>query len=329
MVDHARIEPAIERRELTAPTAGRVDALVAAAYADLSRARVQRLIADGHVRLDGPLLRKSAPVEPGATITVDVPVHDLTPAPVPFDITILYEDDDLLAIDKPAGLAVHGAPGDLGPSVAGWFATRHPGLAAAPDAERPGIVHRLDKDTTGVLVLAKTPAAQAALNHAFEQRETTKLYLAVCEGVPRESRAVIDAPIGRHPGDRTRMAVVKRGRASRTRYEVLASDGKRSLLLVHLETGRTHQARVHLAAIGAPVAGDSVYGRGLPGERQLLHAYQITVPHPSGGTLTVTSALPSDMLAPVSAIAPPEVASHYTMPVQPGRQSTTESSRST
>ncbi|MEX2080632.1 MAG: RluA family pseudouridine synthase, partial [Dehalococcoidia bacterium] len=241
------------------------------------------------------------------------------PAPVPFEIAILYEDDQLLAIDKPPGLVVHGGPGDTAPSVASWFLARFPGLAAAFDSRRPGVVHRLDKDTTGVLLLAKSPAAQHSVSRAFEQRETEKLYLAVCDGVPDRRKAAIDAPIGRHPGDRTRMAIVKRGRAARSRYEVLAHDGDRSLVLVHLETGRTHQARVHLAAISAPVSGDSVYGHGRPGTRQLLHSYQLTVPHPDGGTLTISSALPADMQEAVRSIHAEDVASSYMTPVPPKR----------
>jgi 23S rRNA pseudouridine1911/1915/1917 synthase len=288
--------------------------LLAEAYPDLSRARIQRLIESGGVLLNGAPARKSARAEEGDTLALTLaPVAHPAPAGPGFELRILFEDELLLAVNKPAGLAVHGAPGDTGPSVANWFLARYPEAAAAFDAERPGIVHRLDKDTTGVLLLAKTPAAQAFVSHAFEARETTKTYLAIVEGVPARPRAVIDAPIGRHPGDRTRMAIVSRGREARTEYELLGSSEDRSLLLVHLYTGRTHQIRVHLAAIGHPVAEDVVYGsretrmvaRGAAGPKagaalparksQLLHAWRLTVPHPGGGTLTATSPLPSDM----------------------------------
>jgi len=218
-------------------------------------------------------------------------------------------------IDKPAGLAVHGAPGDEGPSVAAWWLARLGAGAAGFDAERPGIVHRLDKDTTGVLVLAKTPRAQAALSAAFEARATEKTYLAVCDGHPPRDRAVIDAPIARHPGDRTRMAIVRKGRQSRTAYEVLAADKDTSLVLVKPETGRTHQIRVHLDGVGSPVRFDRVYGRPGPG-RQLLHAWRLAVPHPDGGTLTVTAPLPPDLLEAVRTMGAETVALPYTTPCE-------------
>jgi 23S rRNA pseudouridine1911/1915/1917 synthase len=171
-------------------------------------------------------------------------------------------------------------------------------------------VHRLDKETSGALLLAKTPRAQAALGHAFESREVTKLYLAVTDAVPAQREAVIEAPIGRDPADRTRMAILRRGRAARTGYSVLGHDGRKALLLVRLYTGRTHQVRVHLAAIGAPVHGDRVYGAASDG-RQLLHAWRIVVPHPEGGTLEVTAPAPPDVLAAVRGMGLEAVASEY------------------
>lgn len=228
----------------------------------------------------------------------------------------------MLAVDKPAGLAVHGAPGDSTATVAAWFLARYPDESAAFDVDHPGIVHRLDKDTSGVLLLAKTPAARATLSRAFEARETKKTYLAICDGRPRRERAIIDAPIARHPGDRTRMAVTKSGRAARTEYELLGADRDRSLLLVHPESGRTHQIRVHLAAVGVPVAQDRVYGKGSEG-RQLLHAWQISVPHPSGGALTVTAPLPSDMAEAVRTMGLEQLALAYSRPTPPERSEMT------
>jgi 23S rRNA pseudouridine1911/1915/1917 synthase len=299
-----------ETRIHVAASEGRADAVLAAAYPDLTRARVQRRIEAGRVTLNGVPIRKSARVEAGdeLAITLDVEVTDAAPAG--FELTVLYEDAALIAIDKPPRLAVHGAPGDRGPSVAGWFAARLGGAAAGFEAEHPGIVHRLDKDTSGVLLLAKTLAAQAALSRAFEERATHKTYLAVCDGHPPHEKAVIDAPIARHPADRTKMGIVNRGRAARTAYEVLGSDRDHALLLVTPETGRTHQIRVHLAAVGAPVTFDAVYGTAGEG-RQLLHAWRITVPHPEGGTLTVTAPLPADFAAFVAAIGLDAVASDY------------------
>ena len=278
---------------------GRLDAVLAAAYPDLSRARVQRLIANEHVLVDGAPARKSTYVQEGAQISLTLPDTSREVVPSGLSLPVLYEDDHLLAIDKPAGLLVHDAPAEpCAPSVAGWFVEHYGADAAAFDVERPGIVHRLDKHTSGVLLLAKTPAAQTALSAAFEARETGKQYLALCDGIPQRDRAVIDADIARSHADRRRMAVASAGRSAQTEYEVLAAARERSLVLAKPLTGRTHQIRVHLAAIGAPVAGDELYGRG-PGPRHLLHAWRLTIPHPAGGDLTVTAPLPRDMLAAI------------------------------
>ena len=278
---------------------GRLDAVLAAAYPDLSRARVQRLIANERVLVDGAPARKSTHVQRGAQVAVTLPETPREAVPTGLSLPILHEDADLLAIDKPPGLLVHDAPAEPGvPTVAGWFVEHYAGDAAAFDVERPGIVHRLDKHTSGLLLLAKTPPAQTALSAAFEARETQKQYLALCDGIPQRDRAVIDADIARSHADRRRMAVTAEGRSARTEYEVLAAARERSLLLAKPLTGRTHQIRVHLAAIGAPVTGDDLYGRG-PGPRHLLHAWRLTVPHPRGGELTVTAPLPRDMLAAI------------------------------
>ena len=318
-MDHASRNQgtATEPRTFVVERGGRLDAIVAAEFADLTRARVQRLIDSGSILLEGEVARKSAQAEPGATITVTLPVIAHAAPALSFDLPVLYEDDVLVVVDKPAGLAVHGAPGDTAPSVAGWFIAHYPAEASAFEVERPGIVHRLDKDTTGVLVMAKTPQAQAALSHSFEERATEKTYLAVTDGIPDRPRAVIDAAIARHPSERTKMAVTKNGRESRTGYEVLGSARERAFLLVHPETGRTHQIRVHLSAIRCPVADDSVYGKRRDGGRQLLHAYSIVIPHPSGGRLTVTSPMPSDMAAAVRALGLEAIASSYLLPRPP------------
>jgi 23S rRNA pseudouridine1911/1915/1917 synthase len=306
---------------LTAERDGRLDAVLAQGFPDMSRARLQRLIAAGHVLVNGESARKSGQVHEGDVLVLDVPETPHPAVAVAFDLSILYEDDALLVVDKPAGLAVHGAPGDTGPSVASWFLAHYGAEAGAFDAERPGIVHRLDKDTTGVLLMAKTPSAQAALSAAFEARTTHKTYLAVVDAVPSRERAVIDAGIARHPGDRTRMAIAKNGRESRTAYETLGADGQRALLLVTPETGRTHQIRVHLAAVGCAVVDDGVYGKRRPGDsgRQLLHAYRLSVPHPAGGTLEVTAPLPADMVAAVRSMGLDSLASRYSQPAPPVR----------
>ena len=298
---------------------GRLDAVLAAAFPDLSRARAQRLIAGGRVLVDGAPARKSAHVGRGARIAVTLPATPRAAVPSGLDLPVLHEDGDLLAIDKPAGLLVHDAPAEPGaPTVAAWFIERHAEEAAAFDAARPGIVHRLDKHTSGALLLAKTPAAQAALGAAFEARETRKRYLALCDGVPQRDRAVIDAAVARSHADRRRMAVTADGREARTEYETLAAARDRSLLLVKPLTGRTHQIRVHLAAIGAPVAGDDLYGRG-PGPRHLLHAWRLAVPHPRGGELTVTAPLPRDMLEAAGEAGFAAQAAPYAEAVAPAR----------
>lgn len=310
----------IETRSMTAPASGRLDAVLAGAFADLSRARVQRLIDAGHARVNGSPARKAMNVSEGDALELEVPATPHESVPTGLELPVLYEDDQLCVIDKPAGLAVHGAPGDTGPSVAAWWLEKLGEAAGAFDVERPGIVHRLDKDTSGVLVLARTPAAQAALSAAFEARTTKKTYLAIVDGVPDRPKAVIDAPIDRHPGDRTRMAIVTRGREARTAYEVLHSDGRRALIEVHPETGRTHQIRVHLAAIGVPVSDDAVYGKREPGGRQLLHAYQLAIPHPAGGTLTVTAPIPADLDRAMRAIGADAEAVRFARPTAPLRE---------
>ncbi|MBI2767935.1 MAG: RluA family pseudouridine synthase [Chloroflexi bacterium] len=313
MDNASRTGQTIDSRELTSTEHGRIDSIIAAACPDLSRARVQRLIAAGAVTLNGEHVRKSGEVAPGDVVVFDVPFVEHGPGNADFDLPVLFEDDLLVVVNKPAGLAVHGAPGDQGPTVAAWFVQRLGKAAGAFDAERPGIVHRLDKDTTGVLLLAKTPPAQAALSGAFEARETKKTYVAICAGVPSRPRAVIDAPIARHPVDRMRMAVTKRGRDARTEYEVLATGYGRSLLAVRPETGRTHQIRVHLAAIGTPVTFDKVYGNAGDG-RQQLHAWRLSIPHPSGGWLTATAELPPDMAGAVRLMQAEVTAAPYTTP---------------
>ena len=320
MGDAART-PTPTTRKLTAPAAGRLDAVLAAAFDDLSRARVQRLIESGNARVNGATAHKALAVAEGSALELDVPDTPHESVPTGLILPVLYEDGSLAVIDKPAGLAVHGAPGDTSASVAGWWLEQLGAAAAAFDVERPGIVHRLDKDTSGVLLLARTPAAQAALSAAFEARTTQKTYLAIVEGVPERPRAVIDAAIDRHPGDRTRMAIVKRGREARTVYELLHSDGRRSLLEVKPETGRTHQIRVHLAAVGIPVADDAVYGKREPGGRQLLHAYQLAIPHPEGGALTVTAPIPPDFDRAARAIGAETLAIRYAQRIPSHRES--------
>jgi 23S rRNA pseudouridine1911/1915/1917 synthase len=271
--------------------------------------------------VNGSEARKAAQVSAGDQLELTVPATPHEASSSGLKLPVLYEDDDLCVVNKPAGLAVHGAPGDTSPSVAGWWLEQLGDRAQKFDVERPGIVHRLDKDTTGVLVLAKSPAAQVALSAAFEVRTTKKTYLAIVEGVPDRPKAVIDAPIDRHPGDRTRMAIVKRGRDSRTEYELLHTNGRRSLVEARPETGRTHQIRVHLAAVGIPVADDGVYGKRDPGGRQLLHAYSLSLPCPGGDRLTVTAPIPPDFDRALRQIGAETLAIRYAQATPPKRES--------
>lgn len=297
-------------RELTASNPGRIDAILAAACPDLSRARLQRLIAAGHVQVNGSAVRKSVQVSPGDHLVVDIPPVEHHALAASIELPVLYEDVSLVVVNKPAGLAVHGGPNDHEASVVTWFIAHYEDCAAKFDADRPGVVHRLDKDTSGVLLIAKNPAAQAALSACFEARTTYKQYIAICDGAPPREKAAVEADIARHPGDRTKMAVSRSGREARTEYEVLASNAEHSLLLVHPITGRTHQIRVHLAAIGAPVSCDRTYGTA-GATRQLLHAWRLRVPHPAGGSLTVTAPLPPDMLEAARAMGAGKVAEPY------------------
>jgi 23S rRNA pseudouridine1911/1915/1917 synthase len=304
-------------QRVVADAEGRIDAVLSAADPALTRAAVQRLIADGNVLIDDEPVRKSARVLPGTPIEYLVPEVEHVPTHTGLALPVLYQDADVVAIDKPAALATHGAPGDQSPSVATWFVERYLQDASAFAVERPGIVHRLDKDTSGVLMLARNPAAQAALGAAFEHRETRKTYIAITDGIPKQEHAIIDAAIGRHPGDRTRMAIVGRGRESRTEYTVIATARDHALIEVHPETGRTHQIRVHLGAIGAHIRFDSVYGKAGPG-RQMLHAWRLELPHPTRkARLDVTAPLPSDMQEELRALGLFDAAVQYLVSVAP------------
>jgi 23S rRNA pseudouridine1911/1915/1917 synthase len=288
------------RVHVTAEDEGeRLDAFLAGPVG--SRAQAQRLIAEGAVRVDGAVVRKRHRMSAGETVTVDAPEPaPLAPDPAPADFTVAYEDDDLLVVDKPAGVVVHPAPGRSdGTLVHGLIAE---GIAGGDDADRPGIVHRLDRDTSGLLVVAKSDAAHAALGRSMRTRAITRDYAALVHGRPAARAGRIEAAVGRDRG-KGRMAVD--GIAARpavTHFAIAELLPTTTLLDVTLGTGRTHQIRVHLEAIGHPVVGDPAYCPatmerfGL--QRQFLHACRLQLPHPiSGETLEVTSELPDDLAA--------------------------------
>ncbi|ADV66658.1 RluA family pseudouridine synthase [Deinococcus maricopensis] len=291
-------------------TPGRLDAVLAG-LADSSRSQVSAWIDAGRVRVNGQVTTKSSlKLRGGETLIVDVPppvLAHVEPENVPLDV--LYEDDALIAINKPPGMTTHPAPGVTTGTLVNALLGRMPlpeqDGARGPDGYRPGIVHRLDKDTSGVIVVAKTVEAHAKLADAFKARETRKTYLALAGGSWSAQKPLnIDAPIGRHPVDRQRMTVGGvNPREAQTRFVPLAAhpNGRgQTLALVRCEprTGRTHQLRVHLQHAGSPILGDAVYGRAsdvMP--RQALHAWALVIPHPTTGEpLHLHAPVPDDML---------------------------------
>jgi 23S rRNA pseudouridine1911/1915/1917 synthase len=267
----------------------RLDKYLARAWPELSRSQIQKLIAAGAVTVDGKPVKASYIVRPGELIEAELPPSEpLEVLPEPIPLEVVYEDDDLLVINKPPGLVVHPAAGHHSGTLVNALLARYPEMGAE-GSPRAGIVHRLDKDTSGLIVAARTEAARLALQEQFKRRQVHKVYLALLEGRPPQPRGVIDAPLGRDPRHRKRMAVVGDGRPARTTYRVLESFAEYTLVQVEPETGRTHQIRVHFAWLGCPLAGDTVYGRrkGRRKEpsldRQFLHAWKLRFALPSGG----------------------------------------------
>jgi 23S rRNA pseudouridine1911/1915/1917 synthase len=270
---------------------------VAAALPELSRTEVQRLIKAGLITVDGKPARASHRVMPGDRVIVTIPApqpQSIDAELIPLDV--IYEDADLAAINKPAGMVVHPAAGNRSGTVVNAALARWPEMRRITGEERAGVVHRLDKDTSGVLVLAKTPAALKSLQQQFKQRTVYKRYIALVEGVPESSSGLIEAAIGRDTRQRRLMAVVRDGRPAVTRYDVIEHLGDYALLSVEPHTGRTHQIRVHLAWLGHPVVGDTVYGRRkqrIRMKRLFLHAAELQVDSPStGARLTLSAPLP-------------------------------------
>lgn len=299
--------------ESPAPSA-RLDAYIANRLPDLSRSRVAQLLKSGKIVLNGRVPRKSEKPEPGDVIEIEVPAPEetaLEPEPIP--LAVLYQDADLAIIDKPAGLVVHPAPGHRTGTLVNALLYHIRDLSGVGGVLRPGIVHRLDKDTSGLLVVAKNDRAHRALSAALKRREVRRVYLTAVWGHLSTEELVVDAPIGRSPIHRQRMAVVEGGRPAVTRFRRLERWRGADLLRAELETGRTHQIRVHLASIGRPVVGDAVYGagaeRGISGQaqawarefarrvpRQFLHAAELGFRHPrTGEPLFFASPLPPDL----------------------------------
>lgn len=284
----------------------RVDAALARLLG-LSRTRAAELAASGAVLVDGRAVGKSDRLTPGSWLEVDLAEPaPATPAvvaePVP-GMRIVHDDDDLVVVDKPVGVAAHPSPGWTGPTVVGALAAAGYRISTSGAAERQGIVHRLDAGTSGLMVVAKSEHAYTALKRAFKERTVEKVYHALAQGHPSPTTGTIDAPIGRHPSSDWKFAVVADGKPSVTHYEVLEMLPGASLVEVHLETGRTHQIRVHFAALRHSLVGDVTYGADpalaarLGVSRQWLHAVRLGFEHPGTGQwLEVTSEYPDDLV---------------------------------
>lgn len=291
--------------ELRASEGGeRLDKYVAQAVPELSRSRAQKLIEEGLITVRGEIAKPSYRVEVGDLVVVRIPPPEPTEvAPEAIPLDIVYEDGDIIVVNKPAGMVVHPAYGHRTGTLVNAILAHCPELAGAEDDLRPGIVHRLDKDTSGLIIVAKNDAARRHLQGQFKRREVKKVYMALVEGHLEPARGVIEAPIGRDKKRRKRMAVIEGGREARTEYRAMEYfRGRMSYTLVEVEpkTGRTHQVRVHFASIGHPVAGDRVYGfrkQRLSGlRRQFLHAGALGFRLPgSDEYIELTAQLPDDL----------------------------------
>lgn len=299
-----------EQMAFTVVGAGeRLDRCVVGAFPQLSRALVQRLIEEKRVLVNGQSARAAYRVRSGDSVVISLPpIVQPTLEPELLPLEILYEDDDILVVNKGAGMVVHPGAGNVSGTLVHALVAHCPGLqpvgVSGMDALRPGIVHRLDKDTSGVLVVAKHEAAIRALQRQFKGRTVCKRYWALLIGQLPQKEGTIDAPIARHPVHRQRMAVVSGGKQARTRWEGArelrdSAGGAYTLVDVLLLTGRTHQIRVHFAWLGFPLVGDHVYGprrQPLLAPRQFLHARELTLEHPStGNAMTFTAPLPADL----------------------------------
>lgn len=291
---------------LQVETTDRLDRYLAQHLADLSRSRLQQLIELGLVQVNGDVCTsKKATVKAGDRIQVDIPAVqplELKAEEIPLDI--LYEDDQLLIINKPAGLVVHPAPGHSEGTLVNALLAHCPNLPGIGGVQRPGIVHRLDKDTTGAIAIAKTDLAQQHLQAQLKAKTARREYLGIVYGAPKAESGTINSPIGRHPIDRKKMAIVpveKQGRTAVTHWQVKERLGNYTLIHFQLETGRTHQIRVHAAYIGHPIVGDPVYSSnrsvGVNLSGQALHAWRLKLQHPVfGDWIEVTAPPPPEFI---------------------------------
>ncbi|MBD2693982.1 RluA family pseudouridine synthase [Anabaena catenula] len=284
----------------------RLDRYLSEELPDLSRSRIQQLIEQGYIQLnDKVCTSKKIHLKAGDRIILEIPAVqplELVAEAIPLDI--LYEDDQLLILNKPAGLVVHPAPGHPDGTLVNALLAHCPNLPGIGGVQRPGIVHRLDKDTTGAIAIAKTDIAYQHLQAQLKAKTARREYLGVVYGAPKTDNGIIDLPIGRHPQDRKKMAIVpieQGGRSAITHWQIRERLGNYTLIHFQLETGRTHQIRVHSAKIGHPIVGDPIYSSGrsvgvnLPG--QALHAWRLRLQHPvSGDWIEATATLPQSLI---------------------------------
>lgn len=291
--------------------APRLDLLVAQRLG-LSRSQAATLVANGHVLVDGVREKASFRADRGARVSVVVPPppgREVLPEQLP--VAVVFEDEHLIVVDKEAGMVVHPAPGNWTGTLVNALKGRGQGLADGAAEERAGLVHRLDKDTSGLMVVAKTDHALRVLSKAISERRVLRRYAALCWGHLGDDTTTVDRPIGRDPNDRVRMAVIANGRPARTDFVRLARFDSTDLLRCHLHSGRTHQIRVHLASIGHPIVGDDSYGGGgarkvvgLPPQRHFLHAAWLAFSHPmSGEALEFRSPLPAALRTCLETVA--------------------------
>ncbi|MES2179358.1 MAG: RluA family pseudouridine synthase [Gemmatimonadota bacterium] len=302
----------------------RLDLFIAAALG-ISRTQSATLIATGHVKVGGRSERASYRPTKGEIVCVHIPAPTSRPVEgEDIPIAVVFEDEEVLVVDKPAGMVVHPAPGNWNGTLVNALKGRGGPLSDLGGEEREGIVHRLDKETSGLLLVAKTDRAHRVLGAAMARREIVRRYAAMSWGHLDADRVTVEKPIGRDPRDRKRMAVVTTGRAARTDFVRLARFDAVDLLRAHLHSGRTHQIRVHLSSIGHPVAGDDTYGGGggrrlvsLPPKRHFLHAAWLRFKHPASGALIdLRSALPEELVRSLTSAAGPDVKFADTDPLE-------------
>lgn len=309
----------------------RLDVFLTAHLPALSRSRIKALIESGHVTVDGVRAKPAEKVRRGQRVDVSIPPPPpvgVRPEPIPLEI--VYEDDAILVINKPAGLAVHPGAGRPSGTLVNAILARVPSLPGGGSALRPGIVHRLDKDTSGLMVVAKTAQALSSLQRQVAARTMSRSYLALLHGVVPHDEGTISAPMGRHPRHRTKMAVLHTGREAVTRYRVLERFPRYTMIEAQLVTGRTHQIRVHVAHLGYPVAGDRVYAGSRQDElgigRQALHAHRLRFRHPAtDSAVAFEAAPPADFRAALDRLrgtdASPEAARKSSVPRRRSRTS--------